>query len=201
MNTEAPPKRPYRMQVRETAAAETARRILGAVIALHAERFSDQITLEDVAQRAGVTVQTILRRFRSREQLVTAAAEAARTEVIEQRAEAPVGDVSGAVDNLLDHYDVWGSPVLRLLAQEDRVPQLRSITDQGRELHYAWVERTFAPFLEGRSDADLLRAKLIAATDVYVWKVLHLDLRLSRPQTANALKDMIRAMLGEERGT
>lgn len=202
MNTPAAQQsRPYRMRAREAAAAETGRRILRSVIELHTERFHDQITLEDVATRAGVTVQTVLRRFGSREQLVSAAADDAKTQVLEQRAEAPVGNVTGSVDNLLDHYEAWGTSVLRLLAQEDRVPQLRAITDQGREVHYAWVERTFAPFLAGRSDGRLLRAKLIAVTDVYVWKVLHLDLRLDRAETAAALDEMIRAVLGEERRT
>ena len=193
--------RPYRMRAREAAAAETGRRILRSVIDLHTERFHDQITLEDVAARAGVTVQTVLRRFGSREELVSAAADYAMTQVLVQRGEAPVGNVPGSVDNLLDHYEAWGASVLRLLAQEDRVPQLRAMTDQGREAHYAWVERTFAPFLDGRSDGRLLQAKLIALTDVYVWKVLHLDLRLDRAETAAALDEMIRAVLGEERGT
>ncbi len=191
--------RTYRMRARAAAAAETGRRILRSVIDLHTERFHDQITLEDVAERAGVTAQTVLRRFGSREELMSAAADYAMTQVLQQRGEAPVGDVSGAVDTLLDHYDAWGASVLRLLAQEDRVPQLRAMADQGREAHYAWVERTFAPFLDGRSDGRLLQATLIALTDIYVWKVLHLDLRLDRAETAAALNDMIRAVLGEGR--
>jgi AcrR family transcriptional regulator len=193
--------RPYRMRARAAAAAETGRRILRSAIDLHTERFHDQITLEDVAERAGVTVQTVLRRFGSREELMSAAADYAMTQILEQRAEAPAGNVTGSVDNLLDHYEAWGASVLRLLAQEDRVPQLRAMTDQGREAHYAWVERTFAPFLDGRSDGRLLQAKLIALTDVYVWKVHHLDLRLDRAETAAALDELIRAVLGEERGT
>ncbi|HEX6339374.1 MAG TPA: TetR family transcriptional regulator, partial [Jiangellaceae bacterium] len=56
-------KRPYRMRARAASTAETGERILRAVLDLHLERFHDQITLEDVADRAGVTVQTVLRRF------------------------------------------------------------------------------------------------------------------------------------------
>ena len=117
------------------------------MLELHLERFHDQITLEDVARRAGVTVQTLLRQFGSREQLVAAAAEAAETEVIAQRSAAPVGDVDGAVENLVDHYDAWGRTAMRLLMQEERVPQLRVVADRGRAFHYEWVNRTFAPFL------------------------------------------------------
>lgn len=54
------------MQARAVAAARTHDRILRAVLDLHVERFHDQITLEDVARRSGVTVQTVLRLFGSR---------------------------------------------------------------------------------------------------------------------------------------
>ena len=187
------------MRARAESAAETRIRILRAVLDLHLERFHDQITLDDVASRAGVTVQTVLRRFGSRDNLVTAAAEQATREVLEQRNAAPVGDVDGAVENLTDHYEEWGRTALRLLAQEDRVPQLRMLADGGRAAHYAWVERTFGPFLASTSD-PLLRPKLIALTDVFTWKLLRLDLGLDRAQTASALASMIRAVVEDGRG-
>ena len=192
--------RPYRMGARAEAAADTRRRILRAVLDLHVERFHDQITLEDIAQLAGVTVQTVLRHFGTRDRLVTAAAEQATGEILEQRNAAPIGDVDGAVDNLLQHYEEWGRTALRLLAQEDRVPQLRMLADGGRAAHYAWVERTFAPFLDDTSD-ELLRPKLIALTDVFTWKLLRLDLGLDRIGTASALASMIRAVIGEGKRT
>lgn len=100
------------------------------------------------------------------------------------------------MENLLDHYEEWGASVLRLLAQEERVPQLRAIADRGREGHYTWVERTFGPQLTWRS-ARLLRVKLITLTDVYVWKLLRLDLGLDRTETGTVLGDMMRAVLRE----
>src|SRR5919106_3205064 len=190
--------RPYRMRARAAATAETRGRIMRAVLELHVERFHDQISLDDVARRAGVTVQTVLRHFGSRDGLVAAAAEQATSEVLAQRSEAPVGDVSGAVENLLEHYESWGRTALRLLAQEERVPQLRLIADGGRAAHYAWVERTFGPFLGETSD-PLLRPKLIALTDVFTWKLLRLDLGLDRTETASALASMIRAVVGDGR--
>ena len=186
------------MTARAEAAAATGERILRAVLELHVERFHDQITLEAVAERAGVTVQTVLRRFGSREGLVDAAAELATRQVMDQRNEAPVGDIDGAAENLVEHYEGWGRTALRLLAQEDRVPQLRAVADGGRAAHYGWVDRTFAPFLAA-SDDLLLRAKLIALTDVYAWKLLRLDLGLDRAQTASALGGMLRAVIGDGR--
>ena len=149
--SETPQKRPYRMSARAEAAAETGRRILEAVIELHRERFFDQVSLEDIAERAGVTVQTVLRRFGSKERLVEAAAEEANRQVTHQRYEAPSGDIEGAVNNLVEHYEEWGDSALRLLAQEERVPAFRSITDAGRALHYEWVERTFGPLIAERT--------------------------------------------------
>jgi len=190
--------RPYRMGARAVAASQTRGRILRAVLGLLLERFHDEITLEDVAGRAGVTVQTVLRHFGSRDRLVTAAAEQATSEVVALRSAAPVGDVDGAVEDLLDHYAEWGPSALRLLAQEERVPQLRAVADAGRATHAEWVESTFAPFLAETSD-PLLRPKLIALTDVFTWKLLRLDLGLDHAETASALAGMLRAVVADGR--
>jgi AcrR family transcriptional regulator len=195
---DTPGRRRYRMEARAEAAAETRRRILEAVVELHMERYFDQVSLEGIAERAGVTVQTVLRRFGNKEQLIDAASEEVRGQVSNQRDEAPVGDIAGAVGNLMDHYEEWGDGVLRLLAQEDRVPALRRATDAGRALHREWVERTFAPFLAKRDGEarERLLAEFVAVCDVYVWKILRRDLGLSREQAELALREMILALKG-----
>ena len=192
-------KRPYRMRARAEAAAETGQRILEAVIELHRERFWDQVSLEDIAERAGVTVQTVIRRFGSKERLIKAAAEEGTRQVIRQRDQAPVGDVEGAVENLVDHYEEWADSALRLLAQEERVAAFRSITDAARAFHYEWVERTFAPLLAKRTGTARRRllAELVAICDVYFWKLLRRDLGLSREQTEIAIRETILALEGE----
>ena len=197
--SETPQKRPYRMRARAEAAAETGRRILEAVIELHRERFWDQVSLEDIAERAEVTVQTVIRRFGTKERLIEAAAEEGTRQVIRQRDQAPVGDVEGAVENLVDHYEEWADSALRLLAQEERVAAFRSVTDAGRAFHYEWVERTFAPLLAKRTGTARRRllAELIAICDVYFWKLLRRDLGLSREQTEIAIRETILALEGE----
>ena len=192
-------KRPYRMRARAEAAAETGRRILEAVVELHTERFFDQVTLDDVAARAGVTVQTVIRRFGNKERLIEAAAEEGKRQVVRQRDQAPVGDIEGAVKNLVDHYEEWGDSALRLLAQEERVAAFRSVTEAGRALHYQWVERVFAPLLAKRTGNARRRllAELIAICDVYFWKILRRDVGLSREQTELAIRETILALKGE----
>lgn len=186
------------MKARAESAAETGSRILGAVVDLHSERFHDQITLDDIADRAGVTVQTVLRRFGSKDGLLEAAADWVREQVHAQRSQAPVGDIAGAVDNILAHYEEMGAGTLRLLAQEEMVPQFGPILEQGRQGHYRWVEETFRPFLASAHDPKRLRAQLIALTDIYVWKVLSLDLGLTPSGVREALIEMIGSVMEEK---
>jgi len=187
------------MRARAEAAAVTGRRILEAVMELHRERFFDQVSLEDIAERAGVTVQTVIRRFGNKERLIEAAAEEGTKQVIRQRDQAPVGDVEGAVENLVDHYEEWGESALRLLAQEERVAAFRSVTDAARAFHHEWVERTFGPLLAKREGAarQRLLAELVAICDVYFWKLLRRDMGLSREQTELAIRETILALEGE----
>jgi AcrR family transcriptional regulator len=195
---EAPPRRPYRMRARAEAAAATGEWILDAAVAVFWQRPVDDIPLEEVARRAGVSVQTVIRRFGGKQGLLAAAAERETERVRRQRDQAPVGDLPGAVRNLLDHYEELGVPVLRLLAQEDRSPALRALADQGRAYHTSWCERVFAPALAGLAGAERTRrlAQLVAVTDVLTWKLLRRDRHLSRPQTELALIELLQPLTG-----
>ena len=186
------------MQARADRAAETGQRIIDAALALFAERWLDQITLDEVAARAGVTVQTVIRRFGSKEGLIAATGELINATVLQQRDEAPAGDIAGVISNLMAHYEEVGDRVLRLLAQEERWPALRALADAGRAGHRAWVERKFAPFLAAADEparARLLPA-LVAATDVYIWKLLRRDQGLDRARAEAVLRVMVGALLG-----
>jgi AcrR family transcriptional regulator len=195
---EATPKRPYRMQARAEAAAATGERILEAAIAVFWQRPMDDVPLEEVAGRAGVSQQTVIRRFGGKQGLFAAAVQRETERVGRQRGQAPVGDLRGAVRNLLDHYEELGPGVLRLLAQEERSPALRALADQGRAFHAGWCERVFAPALEGLGGARRARrlAQLIAVTDVLTWKLLRQDRRLSRRQTELALIELLQPLTG-----
>jgi AcrR family transcriptional regulator len=188
--------RPYRMRARADAAAETARRIVNAMQELFAERPYDRITVDAVATRAGVTVQTVLRRFGSKEGLLVAAAREGRAQIVAQRGAAPVGNRATAVANLFDHYERWGRIVMRLLEQEERVPQIGVIAREGRRTHAEWVDRVFEPELvrlRGRARARR-RTQLIALTDVYVWKLLRRDLAVPRADAEEIVLGMIDAL-------
>jgi AcrR family transcriptional regulator len=188
--------RPYRMVARAEAAAATGERILDAAVEVFWELPSDQISLDEVARRAGVTVQTVIRRFGGRDGLLAAAAEREAERVGRQRDEAPVDDPAGAVHVLVDHYEAMGDRVLRLVAEEVRVPRLREIADRGRLLHREWCARVFAPALAGVEGRRRL-AQLVAICDVYTWTLLRRDAGLSRRETELALVEMLQPLLEE----
>jgi AcrR family transcriptional regulator len=197
MNAKVASRRPYRMVARAESAAATGERILDAAVEVFWELPREQITLDEVARRAGVTVQTVIRRFGGGEGLFAAAAEREAERVRRQRAQAPVGDATGAVRVLVDHYEAMGDRVLRLLAEEERAPGLREVTDRGRTLHREWCAEVFAPALDGRVgiERDRRLAQLVSICDVYTWKLLRRDAGLSRRQTELALVELLEPLL------
>ena len=189
--------RAYRMTARAEAAAATRRRILEAAIRHFSDRFYDEVSLAEVAREAGVTVQTVLRRFGSKEGLAEAATALGVERVRAERFSYPPGDLDAAVRGLLAHYEEWGERSLRLLAQEERVAAMRRVTDAGRALHHEWVDHVFSPWLSRERGARLarLRARLVAVTDVYVWKILRRDLGLDPRAAGATLRELVAAVV------
>jgi AcrR family transcriptional regulator len=194
-----PARRQYRMDVRAERAAETRDKILAAAQSLFMERWLDEISLRDIAARADVALQTVVRHFGTRDALLDALSKRVQERAERQRFTAPVGDVAGAVANIVELMEEAGPRVLRGLAQEDRVPGLRMATDRGRATHRRWVETVFGPLLPTSPAIRSRRlAQLVAITDVYTWKLLRLDQGLSRRATQLALVEMIERLLKSE---
>lgn len=185
------------MAARAQAAAQTRQRILEAATRLVGERFYDEVSLSDIAREAGVAVQTVLRQFGSKEGLTEAAVARGTAQVRRQRWAAAPGDLAAAVRGLAEHYEAWGERSLRFLAQEQRIAAMRRVTDAGRALHHAWVDHAFGPRLQRASGAarTRLRARLVAATDVYVWKILRRDLGLDARATEATLRELVAAIV------
>jgi AcrR family transcriptional regulator len=191
--------RDYRMTARAESAAATGERILDAAVELFWERPTDQIVLRDVAGRAGVTVQTVIRRYGGREGLLAAAAER-QSRAIEAERAVPPGDVDAAVSVLLEHYERNAAGVLRLLAAEESSPVLAEFAEVGRQFHRQWCRDAFAPFLAHLTgvDHDRRLAQVVAVCDVYTWKLLRLDAGLSRRQTHLATAELLAPLLTTE---
>jgi AcrR family transcriptional regulator len=177
MKTTAELKRPYHQTARAAATAANAERILHAFRARLERQWFDEMRLDDVAHDAGVTVQTVIRRFGGKEGLLDSTVDLIAQEVMAMRA-MPAGDTAAIVRGLLDDYEVNGDLVMRMLAQEDRFPPMRRMTDVGRREHRQWIATVFADRLAGLPEADAQRRldALVVATDLYIWKLIRRDM-------------------------
>ena len=189
--------RPYRMGVRAEAAAAIGERILDAAVEAFWERPSDQLSLDDVAKRAGVSVRTVIRRFGSKERLLAAGVARQMQRTTHERDAAPVGNVAAAVAVLVEHYEATGDRVLKMLAEEERLANLSEIVAGGKALHRDWCAKVFAPSLARLADVERRRrlAQFVAVCDVYTWKLLRRDAGLSRHQTELALVELLKPLL------
>jgi len=187
------------MAVRAGKAAATRSRILEVAQELFVADSAD-FTLEKIAAMAGVSVQTVLRAFGNKETLILEAIGTFRSTREPLLVDAP-GSVSDAVSRLFDDYEEIGDRVIRMLAEEHRVPGFAAVAEVGRARHREWVEAAFAEQLKAcpaRESSRILVA-LLAATDVYVWKLLRRDFGLDRKQSEAAVGLLIRGASITER--
>lgn len=183
--------RAYVQKTRASRARETTRRILEEAERLFAAEPFDRVTFEAVARSADVSVPTIQRRYGNKEGLIAAVVERVSERVREQRAAPPPGDVRASLRQLVDHYEAEGRMVWHLLRQEQEVPALAALLTGGRRLHREWVQEAFE--VKGK---DLLDA-LVAATDVFTWKLLRLDLGRSRKDVERVMARLVDGVLAE----
>jgi len=192
--------RRYVMTGRAAKAEATRARIRASAVALYCERAIEDFTLEEVAQRAATTVQTVLRAFGSKDKLIyEALAELAASGVPIKP--TPPGDVAAAVRAIYDIYESMGDLVVQRLNDERRRPALKPVLDQGRENHRGLVKTLFAPQLErqsGGARAQLFNI-LLVATDVYVWKLLRRDRAIGRAAAEAIVCRMINSVANPER--
>jgi AcrR family transcriptional regulator len=173
-------RRPYVMRARAESADGTRQRILEATADELWERRVSEVRLEDIATRAEVTVQTVLRIFGSKPNLLDSALIRLRDRILTQRESATPGDVDGTVSALFDHYERMGDFVVRNLAEEGSLPELTGWLDQGRKAHRQSMQRQFAPQLAALADKQHVLDCLVVAGDVYTWKLLRRDAGRSR---------------------
>lgn len=187
------------MVARAEAAERTGEAILEAAAALWREQALDAITLDAIAERAGVSVRTVIRRFGSKDGVVAACIRSDGAGVDAERNRAPPGDVGAALEVLLDHYERDGDAVLRTLALEETLPAAKAVIEAGRASHRAWCARVFADHLPPPG-AKARRARLdafVAATDVYPWKLLRRDLGRSLPATRRAVRHLVEGLIAD----
>ena len=188
--------RTYTQSARAESARQTGQRIIDAFLGRLMGEWFDEITLDRIAQDAGVTVQTIVRRFGGKEGLLGSAIEILAVRIHAQRA-MPSGDVDSLVENLFADYETTGDAVIRMLALEPRHPGIRPFTETGRREHRQWVSNVLAERLNKLEPAARRAAvdALVLVTDVYSWKLLRRDVGRSLPAAITITKSLVHATI------
>jgi AcrR family transcriptional regulator len=188
--------RNYTMSARADAVVKTRERIIEAATALlFAEAYED-ITLNAIAAASGVSHQTVLNHFESKEGVARAVAEVLKENTFEARYAVRRGDPADAVRVLVGEYEVFGDANARWAITAERLGSLASLIDDARASHQVWIEHVFGDALP-TTPARRRRAinALHVATDVYSWKLLRRDLGLSRTDTERVMTDLVEATL------
>ncbi len=193
-------RRPYKQVARAEAQQRTRAALLDAAMEEFTQGRWEKMSLQELASRANVTKQTLLRHFGSKDGLLMQALASTAAEMYTQRWSTVPGDVEGAVENVLDHYEAWGERSLRVGAWLDSgPPTLAGISQMARKLHYDWIEYAFGPQLERRDGDERVRcrAALIALCDVHTWWLLAHDLGFERAAVRATLTTAIERLLGQ----
>lgn len=184
--------RPYVQRARAERSAETSERILEVAERLFSREIFERVTLDSVAREAGVSIPTLQRRYGSKEGLLAAVVERAEQRVAAQRASPTLGAIDANLDALLAHYELEARTMWHLLRQEEDCPPLAEIVKRGRALHRRWVEEAFGKGSRERTDA------LVAATDLFVWKLLRVDLKRGQGAVRSTMRALVDGVLAAD---
>jgi AcrR family transcriptional regulator len=190
--------RAYRQEARARAAADNTQRIIDAALELFLQRPFDHVTLNAVAERAGVGLQSVIRRVGTKDGLA-----AMVDEWIGPQVAATLGDpatVTGAADlanRFCAHHERWGLLIERTLHQSDVSPVIAANAERGRVAHREWVVAACADALAAVDGGARRRltARLVAVTGVEVFQTLRRDEGLSLADTHAALTDLVSGCL------
>ena len=180
-------------------ADETERQILDAAAEIIATEDFDALSMRRVAAQAKVSLSTVVRHFGTKDALLAALVGqgGGDDERDALRRSMEPGDVAAAVRAVVGDYEDAGHQLLHMLAQEHRFPALSALLDLGRRGHRTWVRWAFSPQLAGRTASGRTRLEdlLVVATDVYTWKLLRIDRRLSERATRAAMTELCEAVV------
>jgi AcrR family transcriptional regulator len=157
----------------------------------------EQITLADIANASGVSHQTVLNHFESKEGVAAAAADVLARETSDARRKARPGDIRGAIAVLVGEYERIGDANARWAMAAEQLGSLAPRLDEARAHHQLWLAAIFGAYLP---QAAAARRQVIlalhATTDVYTWKLLRRDLKLTREETERIIAGLVTGMLG-----
>ncbi len=155
--------------------------------------FSD-VTLQGVADEAGVSLRTVSRHFGSKEELLRQGMAEARG-VEEANREVPVGDIDAVCAVLADRYDQMDEAIYRMGDMELTYDWLSDWVQMARTSHLEWLAHAFSPWLppHGREREDRLMC-LFGATEIRSWWVLRRRFGYSVERASAVMKQQLEAL-------
>lgn len=191
--------RPYRQVARAAATDGLRQRVVAAFDAAMRDRMMDDITLDQIANAAGTTRQTVIRLFGGKDGLVEAFVEQFGKGVIARRVLASTATHLQVTEVLFEDYEEVGDFVIRMLAQESRHPVLSIWHDIGRAFHRQWIANSFAAVLPAEPAARAMMIDhLVIVGDVYTWKLLRRDFKLPASAARSTMASMFLKTLRED---
>lgn len=188
--------RRYRKTTRAESERATGEAILAAAFTAFSTQRFDRVSLKSIAEQSGVTVQTVIRRFGSKEELFEALVKRETPRIIESRDVPNEAGLAAALAALIEHYERDGDTVLNFLSQEDLFEPIRRIVETGRRVHRRWVERYCGEILAGTNGErrERLVNAAIAATDLSTWRLLRRDLGLSKDRVLSVMTELLQGL-------
>ena len=193
-------KRSYTMSVRAEQMAANERSIIVAVVELWMELPFHEITLDRVAERAGVTVRTILRKYGSKEGLIEACLESEEVAIDPGRQTPEPGNIQTIIEILCAEYEAMYPAVMRTIAAAEQFPAAAKILERGRQYHCEWCARAFSPFLPtpGTQAYETRLTAFIAATEIYLWKLLRRDMGKTLEEVKEVVRLLVEGIISEK---
>ena len=186
------------MTLRAASVAETGDRVLDAAFAIWAEMSFDRIRLEALAERAQVTVPTIVRRYGGKAGVILALVEREVAELALARGADAGAPTSRVISELVDFYQGYGAMILKMYAEAPLVTGLPELAQTARAAHLAWCRTTFGARLPSADPVTTARrmAQVTAVCDATTWRILSADAGLTPSQVRVALIELLEPLLG-----
>lgn len=191
--------RRYDMSTRAEAAEQTGDRMVDAMLARFGSTPYERIRLEDVASDAGVTVQTVIRRFGGKAGLLLAVVARELGRIAAARETAAHATPAETIAALVAHYERYGHLILKTYSEAPLVEGLPELAARGRAFHVDWCTRAFADSLPASLDDTgrrLRLASIVALADATTWRILREDGGLSPVEVESAIGTLLLPLLG-----
>ena len=159
------------------------------------------MSLNEIAQAAAISHQTVLNHCGSKAGVLLAAGELFSEQVRDLEDDAVAGDVASVVRTTCRRYEALGDTNARWAAISRGRPRSPTASP-GPARVQSWLQDMLGELMPGDDEPDERRRVLLglhAALDVFTWKLLRRDLGLSQEQTEQQLTDLVLGVLARHR--